>query len=51
MPGVERIWLPGEQSHAKREANVRDGMQLPAPLRQQLDAFALELGLPKLSEL
>lgn len=51
MPGVERIWLPGEQSHAKREANVRDGMQLPVPLRQQLDAFALELGLPKLSEL
>ena len=25
MPGVERIWLPGEQSHVKRIANERDG--------------------------
>jgi L-2-hydroxycarboxylate dehydrogenase (NAD+) len=46
MPGVERIWLPGEQSHAKREANERDGMTLPPALRQQLDAFALEMGIP-----
>ncbi len=48
MPDVERIWLPGEQSHAKRAANERDGMALPAALRQQLDAFALEMGMPTL---
>jgi len=48
MPDVERIWLPGEQSHAKRAANERDGMALPAALRQQLDAFAVEMGMPTL---
>ena len=48
MPGVERIWLPGEQSHAKRAANARDGIALPAALRRQLDAFALEMGMPTL---
>ena len=48
MPGVERIWLPGEQSHQKRQNNERDGMLLPAVLLKQLDAFALELGIPGL---
>ncbi|MBC7380828.1 MAG: Ldh family oxidoreductase [Burkholderiaceae bacterium] len=50
MPDVERIWLPGEQSHAKREANERDGMALPPALLKQLDAFALELGIPALAD-
>ena len=50
MPGVERIWLPGEQSHARRIANARDGLALPAGLRAQLDALARELGLPLLQE-
>ncbi|CAN5446385.1 Ldh family oxidoreductase [soil metagenome] len=49
MPDVERIWLPGEQSHARREANERDGMALPPALLKQLDAFALELGIPALA--
>ena len=48
MEGVVRIWLPGEQSHTKRETNERDGMALPPALRKQLDAFALELGIPAL---
>ncbi len=48
MPGVERIWLPGEQSHEKRQNNERDGMVLPPVLLQQLDTFALELGIPGL---
>ena len=48
MPDVERIWLPGEQSHTKREANLRDGMALPPALLQQLDAFALEIGIAPL---
>ena len=51
MPGVDRIWLPGEQSHAKRIANERDGMALPGALRTQLDAFAVEIGIPTLAEL
>jgi L-2-hydroxycarboxylate dehydrogenase (NAD+) len=50
MPGVERIWLPGEQSQAKREAAARDGLRLPASLRQTLDAVAHDLGIPPLSE-
>ena len=48
MPGVDRIWLPGEQSHEKRQNNERDGMALPDVLLRQLDAFALELGIPRL---
>jgi L-2-hydroxycarboxylate dehydrogenase (NAD+) len=48
MPGVERIWLPGEQSHERRIANQRDGMALPVSLRTQLDAFAVEMGMSKL---
>src|SRR5215208_4172570 len=45
MPGVERIWLPGEQSHARRETNLRDGIPIGPVLLQQLDAFAQELGI------
>ena len=50
MPGVERIWLPGEQSHEKRVANERDGMVLPAVLLAQLDAFALEISIATLRD-
>jgi LDH2 family malate/lactate/ureidoglycolate dehydrogenase len=50
MPGVDRIWLPGEQSHARRVANARDGMALPPALLAQLDALARELGIPLLQE-
>ncbi len=48
MPGVERIWLPGEQSHDKRARNEREGIALPATLLKQLDDFARELGMPTL---
>ena len=50
MPGVERIWLPGEQSHEKRIANERDGMALPPALLAQLDAFAKEIGIRPLND-
>ncbi len=50
MPGVDRIWLPGEQSHAKRVANERDGIALPPTLLESLDKFARELGVPLLQE-
>lgn len=48
MPGVDRIWLPGEQSHERRAANEREGIALPAALLKQLDAFALDMGMPTL---
>ncbi|RZJ18966.1 MAG: Ldh family oxidoreductase [Haliea sp.] len=48
MPGVDRIWLPGEQSHDRRAANERDGISLPAALLKQLEAFAQEMGIPAL---
>jgi L-2-hydroxycarboxylate dehydrogenase (NAD+) len=48
LPGVDRIWLPGEQSHAKRVANNRDGIMLSAALRKVLDGVAGELGIAPL---
>jgi L-2-hydroxycarboxylate dehydrogenase (NAD+) len=50
MPGVERIWMPGEQSQLKRLANQREGLALPAALRAQLDTLARELAIPPLHE-
>jgi LDH2 family malate/lactate/ureidoglycolate dehydrogenase len=50
LPGVDRIWVPGEQSHAKRVANERDGLALPPALRAQLDALARELSITPLQE-
>ena len=48
MPDVERIWLPGEQSYEKRMTNERDGIAIAPVLLKQLDAFADEMGLPRL---
>lgn len=48
MPGVERIWLPGEQSHERREENARDGIVLPEALLTQLDKVAYDLGMATL---
>lgn len=48
MPGVERIWLPGEQSHERREENARDGIALPAALMAQLDKVAHDLAIDTL---
>lgn len=50
MPGVDRIWMPGEQSHAKRLENEREGLALPPALRAQLDAFARDNGIPLLQD-
>ncbi len=49
MPEVDRIWLPGEQSHQKRLASARNGMLLPDALLAQLNAFAAENKLPPLT--
>jgi LDH2 family malate/lactate/ureidoglycolate dehydrogenase len=48
LPGVERIWMPGEQSHHRKVERQRDGIPLPAPLRAGLDKLADELGIAKL---
>jgi LDH2 family malate/lactate/ureidoglycolate dehydrogenase len=48
MPGVERIWLPGEQSHAKRIGHERDGIPIAPALRAVLGGVAAELGIAPL---
>lgn len=48
MPGVERIWLPGEQSATKYDDRVAHGIPIPPPLRTVLDALAAKLGVTRL---
>ncbi len=48
IPGVDRIWLPGEQSHARRATYLRDGIPLPGPLMQTLDRLSEQLSVPTL---
>ena len=45
LPGVERIWLPGEQSHAKQLDRRAGGVPVPKALRESLDAVARELNV------
>jgi L-2-hydroxycarboxylate dehydrogenase (NAD+) len=49
MPNVDRIWLPGEQSNVKRVEYSREGIPIPAALRQNLDRLADELGIDRLA--
>ena len=49
LPGVERIWLPGEQSHLKRQDRAKNGIPMPKPLRDSLDAAARDLGIAPLA--
>jgi LDH2 family malate/lactate/ureidoglycolate dehydrogenase len=51
MPGVERIWLPGEQSHLKRLAHEKQGVLLAPSLVKQLNELAAQLGVSPLSPL
>ena len=48
MPGVERVWLPGEQSHEKRSANQATGMPLPPQLKAVLDKTAADFAIEPL---
>ncbi len=48
MPGVERIFLPGEQSHERIAENRRDGVAIPASLLATLDQVAREVDIPPL---
>jgi LDH2 family malate/lactate/ureidoglycolate dehydrogenase len=49
MPNVERIWLPGEQSQARRIAYARDGIPIGAALRKTLDTVATDIGIAPLT--
>jgi len=48
MPGVERIWLPGEQSEAKRATYERDGIPIAPALLTQLNTVSAQLKVPAL---
>ncbi len=50
LPGVERIWLPGEQSHEKRARNVKQGIPISLALFVELEGLATELGITSLTE-
>jgi len=39
IPGVDRIWLPGEQSHTRRATYLREGIPLPGALMQSPGPF------------
>jgi LDH2 family malate/lactate/ureidoglycolate dehydrogenase len=49
LPGVDRIWLPGEQSHERRSRNRQLGIPLADALVAELDTLAAELAIPTLS--
>src|ERR1700694_5622292 len=48
MAHVDRIWLPGEQSHARRIEYERDGIPIAEPLLRSLDQLADELRVERL---
>src|SRR5437660_7165013 len=48
LPGVERIWLPGAQSHLKRHDRAQHGIPMPKPLRESLETAARDLGIAPL---
>ncbi|MGE0311828.1 MAG: Ldh family oxidoreductase [Lautropia sp.] len=50
LPGVERVWLPGEQSHGKRIAYAKAGIPIAAHLLRDLATLADELGIEPLDD-
>jgi LDH2 family malate/lactate/ureidoglycolate dehydrogenase len=48
LPGVDRIWLPGEQSIIKRAERAKLGIPMPAALLASLDELANQLGVEPL---
>ncbi|MBU1359494.1 MAG: Ldh family oxidoreductase [Gammaproteobacteria bacterium] len=51
LPGVERIFLPGEQSHERRRDYAEAGIPIATNLHAELDALARELGIDPLRTL
>src|SRR5688572_3571617 len=50
LPGVDRIWLPGEQSRQKRIDHLRDGVPVPPALLASLNNLATELRIEPLKK-
>jgi L-2-hydroxycarboxylate dehydrogenase (NAD+) len=50
MPGVDRIYVPGERSHETRDRRGRDGIPIAPALLKGLDKLAAELGVARLIE-
>ncbi|GAA3382503.1 Ldh family oxidoreductase [Cryptosporangium minutisporangium] len=48
--GVERVLVPGELEHERRQQRRRDGIPLPDALRAELDRYASEVGVPGLAD-
>ena len=49
LPGVERIWLPGEQSHEKRQRYSTQGIPVAPTLISELNALAIAWGIAPLT--
>lgn len=49
LPGVDRIFVPGERSRETRLARTRDGIPVGVALMKGLDQLAAELGIAKLT--
>src|SRR6202045_2453165 len=49
MPGVDRIFVPGERSRATRAARARDGIPIAPALMVGLNQVADDLGMAKLA--
>ena len=49
IKGVERIYVPGERSHATRAVRTRDGIPIPPALLRGLDQVAGDIGIAKLT--
>ncbi len=45
LPNVDRIWLPGEQSHQRRSDYAKRGVPLPEALVHELDELANQLSI------
>jgi L-2-hydroxycarboxylate dehydrogenase (NAD+) len=51
LPGVDRIWLPGEQSFEKHARYAAGGFPLSQVLLDELNALAQELGIAPLTQM
>ena len=47
---MDRIWLPGEQSHEKRARYGAQGIPIANLLLDELDALAADLGIAPLDK-
>ena len=48
LPGTDRIWLPGEQSHGRRLAYQREGIPISGGVMQELAILARDLNVAPL---